>query len=330
MCMAVTEVSREVTLSVHFATSDSLRSLMTLGCRALHFSGHGSPQHLYFEDGLGTVHPIPINDLKNLCISKNSPLRLVVVQACYSHNVGAFTRCNVFQVTWALSWVATAFLSCGIPHVIAIKFDQKIEDIASSFVLLPDGADHSEVIFPTLDVKTSAAPTMVPNPTRFPVLWGSTKLPAACPRMLVVLDECDAVISTDADQRSFASVVHNVLTNHFALKLILTARTNIVSDRLQTHGGSPYRLGCLTANKSADLLRRHITRKLSLNEVQLSPLAGTMQHPNPMENLTRVVAAHPLIERTQGLPKAIVQLASRINAASLTLDQLAAQFSTSL
>ncbi|ETW05969.1 hypothetical protein, variant 1 [Aphanomyces invadans] len=202
---SVTEVSREVTLSVHFATSDSLRSLMTLGCRALHFSGHGSPQHLYFEDGLGTVHPIPINDLKNLCISKNSPLRLVVVQACYSHNV------------------ATAFLSCGIPHVIAIKFDQKIEDIASSvftkafytalatghavnesfyigqeavrssprlaqaaeaackFVLLPDGADHSEVIFPTLDVKTSAAPTMVPNPTRFPVLWGSTKLPAACP-----------------------------------------------------------------------------------------------------------------------------------------------------
>ncbi|RHY06662.1 hypothetical protein DYB25_009686 [Aphanomyces astaci] len=87
--MVVTEVSREVTLSVHFATSDSLRSLMTLGCRAFHFSGHGSPQHLYFEDGLGTVHPIPIHDLKNLCVSHNSPLRLVVVQACYSHNVGA-------------------------------------------------------------------------------------------------------------------------------------------------------------------------------------------------------------------------------------------------
>ncbi|ETV66052.1 hypothetical protein, variant 4 [Aphanomyces astaci] len=200
----VTEVSREVTLSVHFATSDSLRSLMTLGCRAFHFSGHGSPQHLYFEDGLGTVHPIPIHDLKNLCVSHNSPLRLVVVQACYSHNV------------------ATAFLACGIPHVIAIKFDQKIEDVASSvftkafytalatghsvhesfrigqeavrssprlaqaaeaaskFELLPDGADHSEVIFPTLDVPTSAAPTVAATPTRFPVLWGSTKLPAGC------------------------------------------------------------------------------------------------------------------------------------------------------
>ncbi|CAK4570003.1 unnamed protein product [Aphanomyces euteiches] len=462
----MTRVPREVTLSVQFATSDSLRSLMTLGCRAFHFSGHGSPQHLYFEDGLGTVHPIPISDLKNLCVSgtKNSPLRLVVVQACYSHHV------------------ATAFLACGIPHVIAIKFDQKIEDkaasvftkafyralatgktVAASFItgrdavsadphlahaaqaankfeLLPEGADHSEVIFPMFDVKHDQVPTFTPFSKRFPVIWASTALPAVCThfcnrtvdqykvihelvkehpsvsryvwisgptgigktqlayaccrymhprayfaggirvihvnqyisresirsadavqqavwklrseiddfvkktetsasqvaggtlkRVLVVLDECDALISTPTDQNVFSTMVHNVLTNYFALKLIITATTYVVSDRLQTYGGSPYSLGCFDPYRSADLLRRHISRKISLAELQSSPLAAKIQSPNPQENLTRVLAAHPLIERTRGIPKAIVSLASLINATpTASLDQLAEQHSNLL
>ncbi|KAF0687326.1 Aste57867_20936 [Aphanomyces stellatus] len=453
----VTEVPREVTLSVQFATADSLRSLMTLGCRAFHYSGHGSPQHLYFEDGLGTVHPIPIADLRKICVSTstNSLLRLVVVQACYSHNV------------------AMAFLGLGIPHVIAIKFDQKIEDLAAAaftkafymalatgktvqdsfvigrgavganphlaqaaqaankFELLPEGADHSEVIFPTLDVQTDRLGSIVKNPNRFPVLWGNTSLPAVCThfchrtveqyhvihelakeqpsvsryvwisgpegigktqlayaacrymhprayfaggircipvhqrvpkgaslplmmdsiqrtltalcfeidsfakatgsgasqvaeqkRILVILDECDALLSTDVGQKEFSNMVHSMLTSHHALKLIVTARQQVVSDRLQTHGGSPFVLGPLNPHMSADLLRRHIKRKLSLAEVQLSPLANVVQHPNPVDNLTRVLAAHPLVVRTQGVPKAIMGLASLVNSSPATLDQL--------
>ena len=40
----LTEVHRDISVSFQFATTDSLRTALSLGCRALHFSGHGHPQ----------------------------------------------------------------------------------------------------------------------------------------------------------------------------------------------------------------------------------------------------------------------------------------------
>lgn len=40
------EVQRDIEVQFDFATTDKLRTAVTLGCRALHFSGHGHPQGL--------------------------------------------------------------------------------------------------------------------------------------------------------------------------------------------------------------------------------------------------------------------------------------------
>lgn len=43
------EVRRDISLGFDFATTDKLRTALSLGCRALHFSGHGHPGCLIFE-----------------------------------------------------------------------------------------------------------------------------------------------------------------------------------------------------------------------------------------------------------------------------------------
>jgi hypothetical protein len=106
-------IPRKVDLSVQFATTEAFRAMITLGVRALHFSGHGSPKCFYFEDGIGTVHPVSYEHLKLLCdVRPQLPLRLVVVQSCYSEH-------------------ASAFVSCGIPHVISINIGKRLEDTAA-------------------------------------------------------------------------------------------------------------------------------------------------------------------------------------------------------
>ncbi|CAN0395916.1 unnamed protein product, partial [Discosporangium mesarthrocarpum] len=47
------ESGRDVALSYGFATTKRLRTIVTLGCRALHYSGHGHNQFLAFEDDNG-------------------------------------------------------------------------------------------------------------------------------------------------------------------------------------------------------------------------------------------------------------------------------------
>ena len=55
---AALETGREIELRVEPATADSLRSMVTLGCAALHFAGHGHPDFLCFEDGRGGAHAL--------------------------------------------------------------------------------------------------------------------------------------------------------------------------------------------------------------------------------------------------------------------------------
>jgi hypothetical protein len=42
------EVQRDISVCFDFATTDCLRTALSFGCRALHFSGHGHPQCLNF------------------------------------------------------------------------------------------------------------------------------------------------------------------------------------------------------------------------------------------------------------------------------------------
>ena len=46
-------MGRSIEVRVEAATSDTLRTLVTLGSRALHYSGHGHPDFLSFENGRG-------------------------------------------------------------------------------------------------------------------------------------------------------------------------------------------------------------------------------------------------------------------------------------
>nr|CCA14715.1 conserved hypothetical protein [Albugo laibachii Nc14] len=199
------QMSPQIHVNAKFASTESFRVMVTIGCRALHLSGHGDENHLYFEDGLGLVHPIPHTSLKELfSAGGKAPLRLVFVSACSS------------------APLANAFVSCGIPHVIAVRTTQRIEDhaaieftrsfylalatgksvgssfeiaqqsvsnspnikgpaeVARKFLLLPEDGDHSEIIFPLLKVPSSDLTKMGPlELQKYPKLWFED-LPAIC------------------------------------------------------------------------------------------------------------------------------------------------------
>ncbi|TMW67528.1 hypothetical protein Poli38472_011148 [Pythium oligandrum] len=197
----------QINVCAKFANTDNFRMMVTIGCRALHFSGHGDERHLYFEDGMGLVHPIPHTSLRELfsagCVGEPT-VRLAFVSACSS------------------APLAHAFVSCGIPHVIGVKPNEKIEDfaaieftrsfylalatgksviasftiaqqsvakspnirgsmeVAQKFLLLPENGDHSEIIFPLV---TKQAESMADLGTvklkRYPPLWFDD-LPGIC------------------------------------------------------------------------------------------------------------------------------------------------------
>jgi Peptidase family C25 len=102
------EVRRDISLSFDFATTDSLRTALSLGCRALHFSGHGHPSCLIFEDGQSGLQNISVDALKNLVTAGGLTLDFVFVSACHSRNTGE------------------AFAEAGVPHVVCCKIDAKV------------------------------------------------------------------------------------------------------------------------------------------------------------------------------------------------------------
>jgi len=113
-----------VALSVRFeaATADSLRTVATLGARVLHYSGHGAPDFLAFEDGRGGTHPIQPQLLRSLLEAGERKVRLVVVSTCHSRRAGE------------------AFVKAGVPHVVAIQvaeavFDDAAREFARAFYL---------------------------------------------------------------------------------------------------------------------------------------------------------------------------------------------------
>lgn len=107
------EVSRSVSVKFNFATTDSLRTALSFGCRALHFSGHGHPQCLNFEDGRSGLQLVTVESLRALLGAGGLNLDFVFVSACHSLNTGG------------------AFVEAGVRHVVCVKVDAQIQDSAA-------------------------------------------------------------------------------------------------------------------------------------------------------------------------------------------------------
>jgi hypothetical protein len=107
------EAKRDVGLRFDFATTDALRTVVTLGCKALHFSGHGHPHCLNFEDGRSGLQFITIEQLSELCKAGDLKLEFVFVSACYSRQA------------------AEAFVQAGVPHVVCVSVDSQLLDAAA-------------------------------------------------------------------------------------------------------------------------------------------------------------------------------------------------------
>ena len=60
------EASKAIDVVFDTATTHRLRSRVTVGTRALHYSGHGHPNYLTFEDGKGGLQFLSVDELKTL------------------------------------------------------------------------------------------------------------------------------------------------------------------------------------------------------------------------------------------------------------------------
>lgn len=86
ICDSLSEAKRALKVKFAHATTDRLRTLVTLGhCAGLHYSGHGDPNYLCMEDGRGAAHIVPIVQLRKLLRAGGiASLQFVFVSACYS------------------------------------------------------------------------------------------------------------------------------------------------------------------------------------------------------------------------------------------------------
>ena len=112
-----TEASRNIDLSYDNATTDRLQAARTKGCGCLHYSGHGHPTHLTFEDGSGGIHWLEVDQLKDLILagSENGrpPFNFVFVSACHSFLAGQ------------------TFVDAGVPHVVCCQQEAQLMDNAA-------------------------------------------------------------------------------------------------------------------------------------------------------------------------------------------------------
>jgi len=111
----VNETGAAIDVQFKFATTDTFRSVVTVGgCRVLHYSGHGSKQFLGMEDGRAGMHKVDVEALRELFAAGGaSDIQLVFVSACRSRNA------------------AEAFISVGVPHVVAVEAESQVTDVAA-------------------------------------------------------------------------------------------------------------------------------------------------------------------------------------------------------
>lgn len=111
------EASRNIDLYYDNATTDRLQAVMTRGFKCLHFSGHGHPYSLTFEDGSGGIHWFSVDQLKALISGGlddgEPPFQFVFVSACHSALAGQ------------------TFVDSGVPHVVCCQQESQLMDSAA-------------------------------------------------------------------------------------------------------------------------------------------------------------------------------------------------------
>eukprot|EP00743_Colponemidia_sp_Colp-15_P010286 GILK01011312.1.p1 GENE.GILK01011312.1~~GILK01011312.1.p1 ORF type:complete len:1063 (+),score=190.52 GILK01011312.1:181-3369(+) len=112
LCRVLEESGKQVKIRFDFATTDRLRTLVTLGCRVLHYSGHANPTFVSFEDGSGEVQFVSVETLQRLFAAGSSKSKpwMVFVSACSSRLAGE------------------AFAKAGVKHVVAVELETAVLD----------------------------------------------------------------------------------------------------------------------------------------------------------------------------------------------------------
>lgn len=108
------EASRDIELSFDNAHHSRLLATLTKRCSCLHYSGHGHPHFLPFEDGMGGPNWLNVQDIKELIVRDGeAPFKFVFVSACHSGLAGE------------------TFASAGVPHVVCCQQEQELKDTAA-------------------------------------------------------------------------------------------------------------------------------------------------------------------------------------------------------
>ena len=84
------EASQDIDLEFDIATTERLSACLSKRCTCLHYSGHGHPSFLTFEDGKGGLHAVKVDNLKQSLVSGDgsAPFQFVFVSACHSKSAG--------------------------------------------------------------------------------------------------------------------------------------------------------------------------------------------------------------------------------------------------
>uniref|UniRef100_A0A7S1UPK7 CHAT domain-containing protein n=1 Tax=Grammatophora oceanica TaxID=210454 RepID=A0A7S1UPK7_9STRA len=166
------EASRDIELSFDTATHHRLLATMTKRSSCLHYSGHGHPSYLPFENGKGGPHWLQVNELREMVSQEGgAPFKMVFVSACHSGLAGeTFASAGVPHVvccqqeselkdTAALAFTRQFYLALTVGHTVKEAFEQGCKAVRATpnlrnpeiemkkFVLLPRDGNHDVPVF---------------------------------------------------------------------------------------------------------------------------------------------------------------------------------------
>jgi len=166
------EASRDIDMSFDNAHHSRLLATVTRRCNVLHYSGHGHPNFLPFEDGIGGPNWLSVKNIKELILRDGmAPFKFVFVSACHSGLAGeTFASAGVPHVvcckqefelkdTAALAFTRSFYLALLVGHTVKESFEQGKKAVRATpnlkdpveemkkFVLLPHDGDHNVPVF---------------------------------------------------------------------------------------------------------------------------------------------------------------------------------------
>ena len=166
------EASRDIEVTFDNAHHSRLLATLTKRCSCLHYSGHGHPNYLPFEDGMGGPNWLDVDHIKELIVRDGvAPFKFVFVSACHSGLAGeTFASAGVPHVvccrqeselkdTAALAFTRSFYLALAVGHTVKESFEQGCKAVRATpnirdsrkemekFVLLPRDGNHDVPVF---------------------------------------------------------------------------------------------------------------------------------------------------------------------------------------